>query len=154
MTTCVFDVKTKTIAVDSRNTDSSGRVFLCDKIERLPGGRFFLGAGHLLTIAKVRGWALTNFAEEMRPDFEELFGERADDFSMSCLVISPDGTEVTLIDDEMTPQPVLDDYVTIGSGGSVALGALAAGATPEQAVEIAIRYDGNSGGPVKTYTIG
>jgi len=40
------------------------------------------------------------------------------------------------------------DMAAIGSGADFALGAMAQGATPEQAVAHAIRFDTNSGGPV------
>jgi hypothetical protein len=129
-------------------------VFLVNKIERLTDGRFFLGSGHLLTINQMYRWADVNFLEDRRPDFSELVGENADDYSSSCIIISKDGSIVSIIDDEMTPYVVEDDIITAGSGGSVARGALAAGATMEEAINIAIKYDSNSGGPVRTHVIG
>lgn len=39
-----------------------------------------------------------------------------------------------------------DDYVAFGSGCEYAMGALAAGATPEQALEAAIKHDSSTGG--------
>lgn len=125
---------------------------MCNKIEHLESGWIFLGSGHCLTIDKVKQWARAGLHPDHRPDFEELLGDRADDFAMSCLLISPTGEKVILVDDEMAPTEVLDDIIAVGSGGPLARAARAAGAEPEQAVEIAIRYDGNSGGPVRTYT--
>ncbi len=129
-------------------------MFTCNKIERLSDGRYFLGSGHCLTIGKARRWAEDHFSEGSRPEFGELFCENADNFGMSCLVISADGNTVTLIDDEMQPMIVTDEYLGVGSGGASARAALAAGASAQRAVEIAIQYDGNSGGPVQTLTIG
>lgn len=40
-----------------------------------------------------------------------------------------------------------------GSGSHIALGAMDAGASPEEAVRIAIRRDVNSGGRVRTFTL-
>jgi ATP-dependent protease HslVU (ClpYQ) peptidase subunit len=40
-----------------------------------------------------------------------------------------------------------------GSGGAVALGAMAAGASPAEAVAIAIRYDGATGGEITTLRV-
>lgn len=154
MTTIAFSRRDGMIAADSRNTDSAGAVFSVAKIERLKDGRFFLGAGHLLTIGKVRKWAEGHFSEAKRPDFGVLFCDDAENFSFSCLVISADGRSATLIDDEMQPQPVLDDLLAIGSGASYAIGAMEAGLTPEDAVAIAIKHDGNSGGPVRIEYIG
>lgn len=42
----------------------------------------------------------------------------------------------------------------IGSGGAVAIGALAAGATPQEAVKIATQYDAYSGGQVRVVNSG
>lgn len=46
--------------------------------------------------------------------------------------------------------PVLDRYVAVGSGGDIALGAMEAGKSAVQAVEIACRRDSNSGPPVES----
>lgn len=43
-----------------------------------------------------------------------------------------------------------DNYLAIGSGSSFALGALAMGATPEQAIKIAMKFDSGTGGRVRT----
>lgn len=154
MTTIVFSRPHGVIAADSRNTDSSGAVFKVRKIERLENGRYFLGAGHLYTIGLARDWAESDFSEDERPDFSVLFGEKAEDYSFSCLVVSEDGRIAVLVDDEMQAEPVLDDYLAIGSGAAYAIGALEAGATPEEAVRIAIDHDGNSGGPVQIESVG
>ena len=46
--------------------------------------------------------------------------------------------------------PIYADYTAIGSGGALALGPMAHGATAEQAVMAACRHDKSSGGPVST----
>lgn len=153
MTTLIYDRSVKTIGVDSRNTDDSGQLFVTDKIELLTNGVYFLGSGHCYTICLAREWAQADFDPDKRPDFEVLFGEKAEDYGMSCLVISADGNEVTLIDNEMTPIVVKDEVVATGSGGIAAKAARLAGASIERAVEIAILCDVNSGGPVRTHTI-
>lgn len=137
------------IAADSRNTDSAGATFKVRKIEKLRDGRWFLGSGHLYTIGLVRQWAEAGFAEKKRPEFGVLFCDNADSFTFSCLVISADGKSVFLIDDEMQPQPVTDDLLAIGSGAAYAIGAMEAGLPPDAAIEVAIRHDGNTGGPVQ-----
>ena len=49
---------------------------------------------------------------------------------------------------------VVDDSYAIGSGGAYAIGALAHGATPEQAVRIAARYDtGTCGRRLHTFRV-
>lgn len=44
--------------------------------------------------------------------------------------------------------PIFADYTAIGSGALLALGAMAHGATAEEAVEAASKHDKNTGGPV------
>ena len=44
--------------------------------------------------------------------------------------------------------PIHADYTAIGSGGALAMGAMAHGANAEQAVMAACRHDKSSGGPV------
>lgn len=45
--------------------------------------------------------------------------------------------------------PIKDEYFAIGSGGPYAMGAMAMGATPEEAVAIAARFDPGTGGEVE-----
>jgi hypothetical protein len=49
-----------------------------------------------------------------------------------------------------TPLPCKDMYAT-GSGGQIALGAMAAGATPEEAVRIASKYDAYTGHGIQVW---
>lgn len=154
MTTLLYDRTVKTIGVDSRNTDNSGMAFTCNKIERLPNGDFFLGSGHLLTIGAVRRWAIADFDEDERPEFGVMFDtDLREDYSFSCLVVSSDGERTWLIDDEMERIEIFDNIIGLGSGGGYAAAARMAGATVANAIEIAIHYDSNSGGPVKTVVI-
>lgn len=46
-----------------------------------------------------------------------------------------------------------EPYVAVGSGSDVALGALYAGATPKQAVEIAAKIDAGTGGKINTLKV-
>jgi len=152
VTTIAFSRKHRQVAADSWNTDSAGAKFTVDKIDVLPDSRVFLGSGHLLPIGKVRQWSLGGLQDLDRPEFGELFCDDRANFTFSCLVISADGTTAMLIDDEMQPQQVFDDFLAIGSGAAYAIGAMEQGATPAEAVFIASRHDGNTGGPIKTYT--
>jgi hypothetical protein len=147
MTTIVVDMRNRTIAADTQNTDSAGTAYRCRKIERLSDGRYFLGSGHLLSIGKARRWAEHNFAEKYRPNFGELFGDNADEFLFSCAVIDRDG-RVTLIDNEMEPQPLTDPYFALGSGGAYAIGAMDCGATAEEACRAACKRDLYTSEPV------
>lgn len=150
MTTIVYDKRNKIIAADSRNTDNGGARWLVDKIEKLPDGSVFIGSGHLYTIGQCKHWAKQGFAEAKRPDFT-FFLEDMEERDFSCLHISKDGETVTLIDAEMCIQPVINNFMAIGSGAAYALGALEAGASAVEAVEIACLHDGYSCLPVTTY---
>lgn len=151
MTTIVYDKRCKTVAADSKNTDDSGAKWLCNKIEVLADGSVFLGSGHLCTIAQCKNWARHGFDEEYRPDFSFYLEDTAER-GFSCLHISKDGKKVILIDGELNPLEVLDPYMGVGSGASYALGAMDAGASVVEAVEIACNRDGNSCLPIQTHT--
>ena len=146
MTTCLYDRRTKTVVADTQNTDRSGAIYRTHKIERLKDGRVFLGSGHCNTIGQMRRWAEKNFAETHRPDFGVLLSD-LDEYGSSCLIISKDGEEVLLVDDEMEPLEVNDDYIAIGSGASFAIGAMDAGAEAQAAVAIAAQRDPSTSGP-------
>lgn len=152
MTTIVYDRRTRTIAADTQNTAKDGTIFRTHKIERLKNG-WFLGSGHCLTIGQCRRWAEKNFAESARPDFG-VFLSDIDEYGFSCLWVSEDGSRVVLVDDEMEPIELQDNYMGVGSGASYAIGAMDAGATAEQAVAIACKRDGNSSEPVTLVRIG
>lgn len=77
-------------------------------------------------------------------------GDRPD---LRAVVVMPTG-EVFLHDDSIWPSGPIscDEFVVLGSGQEYALGALHMGATAAQAVEAAIRFDCNSGAPVRVLT--
>lgn len=147
MTAIVYDRRNKVIVADSQNTDRGGMMFRMNKIERLPNGDYFMGAGNCYTIGITKRWAETGFDEDERPEYGALFAD-PDEYTFSCLVVSKDGATVTLIDDEMQPLEVMDDYVAIGSGAAYCIGALDAGASALRAVEIACDRDGSVSRPI------
>lgn len=155
MTTICYDRTKKILGADSRNTDSAGQVFETKKIEKLGDGRFFMGSGHCLSISAAKFWAEHNFDGGARPEiFDELIrGDNPEEYDFSCIIVSKDGNRTWIIDSEETPMEVFDDYLTLGSGGPYARGALAAGADMAAAINIAIMYDGNSSGPIHIYAI-
>jgi len=144
MTTCVYDYRRKVIAADRKNTDSAGAGWETRKIETLPNGWWFLGSGHCRSIALARAWAATLFDPDEEPDWEFIL-EDPDDRDMQCLVISPDGEIVYMINGELTPIRVYGDWFAIGSGAPYAIGALHADISAKDAVWIASEYDNNTG---------
>lgn len=51
-------------------------------------------------------------------------------------------------DSDLEPQPIHDEYYAIGSGREAALGAMAVGASPEEAAEAACKVNTYCGGKV------
>ena len=72
-----------------------------------------------------------------RPDLDEDF---------AALALTPEG--LYYYDGGAYPFKVEGKYWAIGSGAEFALGAMAAGANPEQAVHAALRFDVGTGPPV------
>ena len=149
MTTIIYDRRERVIVADSQNTDRSGATWKTNKIEQLKNGWIFLGSGHCLPILLTRLWAEVGFQEEHRPDYSTVL-EDLDEYDFSCLCIDPTGQTVYLVDGEVAPTKVFDEYVAIGSGGAYALGAMDSGASALEAMDIAIGRDINSSGPVRT----
>lgn len=75
------------------------------------------------------------------------FGDKPD---VRAILIDADG-QAFLFEDSVWPSgPIAPgEFYAIGSGALTALGAMHMGATAEQAVEAAIRFDHHCGGPVR-----
>lgn len=69
------------------------------------------------------------------------------DSNFSALIIANDTGELFEFDSGYLI-PIHADYTAIGSGALLALGAMAHGATAEEAVVAASKHDKNTGGPV------
>lgn len=89
-------------------------------------------------------WYATGCQPSERPDM----GQQGFD----ALVIDADANVFFYNDSFMPSGPLLVDYIAIGSGAEYALGAMAAGKTAEEAVEIASGLDVWTGGPIFTIT--
>lgn len=74
-----------------------------------------------------------------------------DDFS--ALLVHPDGA-VFQLGGSGLQVPIHAPFYALGSGREIALGAMAAGADPERAVQIACRLDGASREPVHVMRLG
>lgn len=107
-------------------------------------------------IMRIRG-ALVGTAGEVNNTnkFEKWFGTKrakprfSKNADFEALVLSADG-KLYHYDETCSPSEITQPFFAIGSGAHAALGALHAGATPELAVEIAIKIDTLSGGDVQT----
>lgn len=148
MTTIAVNFLEGTASSDSRLQGDNVVPMLCTKMWVTRKGDLFLESGDAPATSLVLAWA------EHRLDYKYLTDELIEhaskpDVEFSCFLIRKDG-KVFHIDDGLKPDQVYDDKLSLGSGAEYARGAMDAGASTAQAVEIAIRYDGGSGGPVQT----
>lgn len=147
MTTIAY--KDGVMAADSRAfSGDSGYIGTKMKIRRLPDGRLIgasssrVGAGEAILDWYAAGADIKN-----RPD-----GVDRDDVNL--LVVHPDG-RAQIANDGWTLTGMLSNpYFAIGSGVEYAQAVLEFGGTPEQAVEIACKFDSYSGLPVVSLTHG
>lgn len=106
------------------------------------------GAGNSSDIEHVMNWLEAGGKEEQKKDFN-IAGR-----DVKCEVIAVDRNGVVkFYEESLCPYSVDAAYFAIGSGASVALGAMAAGASAKDAVLAATKHDLNTGPPVKTLNI-
>lgn len=129
------------LACDTLIMDQGGfKTGTAVKIWRLKDGRLYGGVGSYGDVLAVRDWVdrgmdVTNHLPDIDEDYHGI-------------IINHDGSFM-LIEDHLARVIFKADYTAIGTGKSIALGAMAMGATAEQAVEAAIRHDTHSGGEVE-----
>jgi ATP-dependent HslUV protease subunit HslV len=102
------------------------------------------GAGRATSINELIVWAESGMDFENYPD---------DAKDLSAILIDPKG-KVYLMDEEYKPFSIKNKFHADGSGGDLAIGAMEAGATAEQAVKIAIKHDAGCGGKVQKVELG
>lgn len=75
-----------------------------------------------------------------------------DDSALEAIELTSDG--IYLYESSGRRYKIKDQFYAIGSGGPYAMGAMAMGATPEEAVAIAARFDPSTGGEVEVHKLG
>lgn len=123
------------LAADSRATGDGG-ILNVRKMFNLPDGRVIACCGELSSAME--------FVEAIRKGTVEKFRAKG---SFDAMVMLPSGSLV-IYEKGRVAIPVQEKFYAMGSGGMVALGAMAMGASAEQAVKIAARYDCYTGGKV------
>src|SRR6185312_10271106 len=126
------------MAADSQSTEGDIRR-RCEKIYSV--GRLLVGAAGdtgacLAYVRYLRG-------EEISP--EEVKGA-------SAIVLCPK-RGILIYEETTEPDPVLDEFFAIGSGGDVALGAMHMGASAVESVEAACRWNVQCGLPVVSLSL-
>jgi hypothetical protein len=135
MTTVAWDGKT--LAADSQSTTGSVRGTAA-KLAKNRDGFLVAGSGDLGTVKVWINWVLAGMPPDQQPTSIE---------EANILVIDPRGRP-SLFSGLAVAQPLPRRQWAIGSGGDIALGAMAAGADARQAVKIACKLDVYSGGRV------
>ncbi|MCX7177968.1 MAG: hypothetical protein NTX56_04090 [Proteobacteria bacterium] len=111
-----------------------------NKLMRLPSGAVYGGAGATDDRSLIQLLAKVKTARSLPPSTivaDEQFAE------LQCLLALPDGT-LWLINggpEGNGVEPVSTEFSAVGTGAPIAIGAMARGATAEQAVRIACRWN-------------
>lgn len=94
-------------------------------------------------IAEFEAWWEADRSDELRPELTE-------EGNFAALILQRDG-RILKVYERLTIVAVPDDvpFMALGSGDQLAAGAMAFGASPREAIEIACRYDCYTGGPVQ-----
>ncbi len=151
MTTIAYDTKIGVVAADSQETMENGEKYKCKKLFKV-GDLIVATAG-----GTYAGMAFVNWLEgwdgepdwDDHPDFVNL--DLEEDFE--CLVIREDKSCFTVNRLFVPVDQHGNRFITLGSGGKAARGALLAGATPKEAVEIAKQIDTFTGGTVTVWVL-
>ncbi len=144
MTTIVVDRRKRIMVSDNQNTIETIRT-PCRKIFRITQGP---NAGTLVGTVGAPGpcFIFMNwYRHHTEHNFEEVMDDNAvlglepeDDFW--CVLLTP-SNKIMIVDRFFCPEEVPCTYYALGSGGNIALGAMDAGASAEEAVEIACHRD-------------
>lgn len=139
MTTIVF--RDGVLAADTAVFDRGCYCGQTEKIFKSPNGSLFGAAGAIGDLIRFKEWMLAGEPEADRPQFKDEDSE--------AVVIRPDGTVHWFGTRDHAQINSADNYYAIGSGFLIAMGAMAHGATAEEAINIAADLDSRTRRPLK-----
>lgn len=116
-------------------------VFRVKKVARLPGGVLVGYAGGLIQCQAALAW-ISSGCEGDPPDFSDA----------QLMMITPDG-KIWVAEGALPAYTTSSKFLAIGSGGSIAMGAMAAGASAKRAVQIACELDDGTSAPINSYKL-
>lgn len=137
MTTIACD--RKSMAADSRRTRGGFAYTSSPKVRKI-NGDLVGAAGDVSDIEKFSDWYKTK--ENKLPKLRD----------MNALVLTKEGVLYEVYENGVFIE-VIEPFYAIGSGFELAMAAMEAGASTKKAVEIACKYDKNSGLPVQVERI-
>lgn len=129
------------MAADTSCADSVSKVSWAQKVLRGPDGALYGFAGRVSLCCEIARW-VRGEREGERPPL------KVDDGTAQVMVVRPDGSLSVWVEDG-TEDYDGAEYMAIGSGAGVALGAMHAGATAEGAVRAAIEHAPHCGGSIR-----
>lgn len=137
------------MAADTASWDVNGVYFgRARKLHRLADGRVFGGAGSTSAILRVVAWL--NGAED-KPALDD---DKPTDVVQAIIATPGPGRVVVYVDVSlMEVEQHPGEFVAIGSGRELALGAMAMGASAAEAVRVATDFDRGSRPPVDTIVV-
>jgi len=147
MTTIAYSARHRSIAADRLATSNGTRIGYVRKIMQV-GPLLIGGCGASAFITPFMAWVRRGMVGQCPSMSNHVSGDQSLD---AMGVILWDEMCLSFIDSG--PQRVYGAYHAFGSGAEFASGALEAGATPEEAVRVAIVHDINSGGDVDVITL-
>jgi len=130
------------IAADSLITQNGTRIGTVAKIVRVPGGGLAGVAGELGGMARFLDWARSGAEGELTFSTCEIDG----------FLVTAEG-QVLVTTDSGGMVKIKQPFHAVGSGRDFARGALAAGATAVEAVKIAMKFDTQTGGRVRSLVL-
>lgn len=140
MTCVAVSVKHLTLATDSRCSSEGG---MCEVIKAKRVGKGIVGAaGDWDDVLKF--WDVL----EGKPPKDAVL---RNDAELEGIELHPDG--IFLYTASGKRFAIRDQFYAIGSGGPYAIGAMAMGATPAEAVALASRFDPATGGQIETHQL-
>lgn len=106
-------------------------------------GSLYGAAGDGGDCTRMIEWAKRGFDMESKPKFRSKPGSEGE---ATLLVVNKEGIFIMMASD-LFPELVDSPFYAIGSGAGAALGAMDMGADIEKALEVAAKYDSNTGAP-------
>lgn len=109
------------------------------KLFRLKSGDVLLGAGNYDDLVEVARWLDAGGKEDTKPEM------RSGDDGTDVLIAKPDGSAYWLTMPYLRAVRITESYAAVGSGKAYALAAFEMGARPKRAVQVAMKFDPQTG---------
>ena len=142
MTTIIY--RNGLIAGDTAIFDRGVYCGQMQKIGRAPDGTIGGGCGAVADVSQFLAWLEGGMKSEPC---------KIQDTNSECIFIRPDG-EIWWLGHESLPTKIEAQYLAIGSGFPIAMGALAFGADAAQAMEICADLDNRTRRPIDSLALG